>query len=125
VEKRKGKFRLLDYAERGDSAMLGMPADDGQSAPLVDALHRLLWLMERHPSGIPEFLLAAKPNTEQMRLVAQALAGPALKGSELGEVATGGELAALTKLSANWRSVVEDAADVVQGPLFKAVQKQK
>ena len=43
-----------------------------------------------------------------MRLVAQALAGPALKGGELGEVASGSELAALTKLTANWRSVVED-----------------
>jgi hypothetical protein len=36
------------------------------------------------------------------------LAGPALKGGELGEVASGSELAALTKLTANWRSVVED-----------------
>jgi hypothetical protein len=43
-----------------------------------------------------------------LRLVAQALAGPALKGGELGEVASGTELAALTKLTANWRSVVED-----------------
>jgi hypothetical protein len=45
-----------------------------------------------------------------MRLVAQALAGPALKGGELGEVASGDELAALMKLTANWRSVVEDAS---------------
>jgi putative DNA methylase len=125
VEKRKGKYRLLDYSERGDDGMLGVPSDDGQSAPLVDALHRLLWLMERHPSTIPEFLREAKPNTEQMRLVAQALAGPALKGGELGEVATGSELAALTKLSANWRNVVENAADVVQGPLFRAARTQE
>ena len=65
--------------------------------------------MERHPSGLADFLRDARPNTEQLRLVAQALAGPALKGGELGEVASGGELAALTKLTANWRSVVEDA----------------
>ena len=84
VEKKKGKYRLLDYSERGDGAKLGMPSEDGQTAPLIDALHRLLWLMERHPSGIPEFLREARPNTEQMRLVAQALAGPALKGGELG-----------------------------------------
>ena len=84
-----------------------MASDNGQPAPLIDALHRLLWLMERHPSGIPEFLRDARPNTEEMRLVAQALAGPALKGGELGEVATGGELAALTKLTAT-RSVIQN-----------------
>ncbi|HET6144283.1 MAG TPA: DUF1156 domain-containing protein [Candidatus Acidoferrales bacterium] len=106
--KSKGKYRLLDYTARGDDAALGMPSENGQPAALIDALHRLLWLMERHPSGIPDFLRDARPNTEQMRLVAQALAGPVLKGSELGEVASGTELAALTKLTANWRSVVEN-----------------
>jgi putative DNA methylase len=106
--KNKSKYRLLDYTARGDDAALGMPSGDGQPAPLIDALHRLLWLMERRPSGIPDFLREARPNTDQIRLVAQALAGPVLKGGELGEVATGTELAALTKLTANWRSVVED-----------------
>jgi putative DNA methylase len=114
VEKKKGKYRLLDYADRGDDARLGMPSEDGQPTPVIDALHRLLWLMERHPSSIPEFLREARPNTEQMRLVAQALVGPALKGGELGEVASGSELAALTKLTANWRSVVGE-----EGPLFR------
>lgn len=125
VEKKKGKYHLLDCSERGDDAKLGVPSDDGHSAPLIDALHRLLWLMEHHPSTIPEFLREAQPNIEQLRLVAQALAGPGLKGGELGDVATGSELAALTKLTANWRSVVEDAADAVQGPLFRAARTQK
>lgn len=125
VAKNKAKYRLLDYAERGDDAALGMPSENGQAAPLIDTLHRLLWLMERHPSGIPDFLRDARPNTEQMRLVAQALAGPALKGGELGEVATGTELAALTKLTANWRSVVEDVAEAAVGPLFRARQKNE
>ena len=108
VANNKGKYRLLDYTARGGDGALGMAAENGQSAPVIDALHRLMWLMERHPSGIPDFLRDARPSSEQMRLVAQALAGPALKGGELGEVATGTELAALTKLTANWRSVVED-----------------
>lgn len=125
VEKKKSKYRLLDYTERGDDVKLALQSENGQSAPLVDALHRLLWLMERHPSGIPDFLREARPNTEQMRLVAQALAGPALKGGELGEVATGSELAALTKLTANWRSVVEDAAGPAEGPLFRAANKRE
>ncbi len=122
VEKKKTKYRLLDYSERGDDAKLGALSEEGQSAPLIDALHRLLWLMERHPSGIPEFLRETRPNIEQMRLVAQALGGPALKGGELGEVASGTELAALTKLTANWRSVVEDAAEAAEGPLFRAAR---
>ena len=40
----------------------------------------------------------------------QALAGPALKGGELMDISPSSELAALGKLTANWRSVVEDAA---------------
>ncbi len=106
--KNKSKYRLLDYTVRGNDADLGMPAEDGQSAPLIDVLHRVLWLMEHHPSGLGEFLREARPNKEQLRLVAQALAGPALRGGELAEVASGSELAALTKLTANWRSVVDD-----------------
>jgi putative DNA methylase len=125
VAKNKNKYHLLGYTERGADSTMGFPSDHGQSAPLVDALHRLLWLMERHPSGIPEFLNEARPNTEQMRLVAQALAGPALKGGELGEVASGSELAALTKLTANWRSVVEDATGEAAGPLFKTTRQRE
>lgn len=125
LKKKSGKYRLLDYSERGDDASLGIGSDDGQQVPLIDVLHRLLWLMERHPSGIGEFLQEARPNTEQLRLLAQALAGPALKGGELSEVASGTELAALTKLTANWRSVVEDTAEAAVGPLFRAPRKNK
>ena len=44
-----------------------------------------------------------------MRLVAQALSGPALKGGELGDISPHAELSALAKLTANWKSVIEDA----------------
>ncbi len=124
VEKKKSKYRLLDYSERGDNSELGVPSD-GKTPPVIDVLHRLLWLMERHPSGLGEFFLRARPSTEELRLVAQALAGPALKGGELGEVASGSELSALAKLTANWRSVVEQAADAAQGPLFRAARRQE
>jgi putative DNA methylase len=109
VEKKKGKYRLRDYAERGDDGTLGMPGEDGQPAPVIDALHRTLWLMENRPGKLGEFLREAQPNREQMRLVAQALAGPALKGGELADVSPTGEQGALAKLTANWRSVVDDA----------------
>ncbi len=109
VEKRKGKYRLMDFEDRGTDEKLGFPWEDGQPAPLIDALHRTLWLMEHRPGEIAEFLREAEPNREQMRLVAQALAGPALKGGELADVSPTGELSALAKLTANWRSVIEDA----------------
>jgi putative DNA methylase len=108
VEKKKGKYRLRDYTERGGDEDLGMPSDNAQPAPLIDALHRTLWLMEHRPRQLGEFLREAQPSREQMRLVAQALAGPALKGGELGDISPTGELAALAKLTANWRSVIED-----------------
>jgi putative DNA methylase len=119
VEKKKGKYRLRDYKERGGAEKLGMPGDDGQPAPIVDALQRTLWLMENRPGQLTEFLRQARPNREQMRLVAQALAGPALRGGELADVSPTGELAALTKLLANWKSVIEDAAL----PLFDKERK--
>lgn len=78
----------------------------GRDGEIFDAL----WLMERRPGKLAEFLREAQPNREQMRLVAQALGGPALKGGELSDVSPSGELAALAKLTANWRGVVEAAA---------------
>jgi len=100
---------LRDYTQRGEDEKLGVPATDGSPAPLIDALHRTLWLMENHPASLSDFLRDSGVNREQMRLVAQALAGPALKGGELGDFSPTSELSALTKLMANWRSVVEDA----------------
>jgi len=73
-----------------------------------------MWLMENRPGELPGFLREAQPNLEQMRLVAQALAGPALKGGELANVSPSAELAALAKLTANWRSVIEDATVTAQ-----------
>jgi putative DNA methylase len=110
VAKKKGKYALLDFTVRGDNEDLGLPSDSAQPAPLIDALHRTLWLMEKRPNDLPGFLRDSQVSREQLRLVAQALAGPALKGGELGEVSPTAELSALGKLTANWQSVVEDAA---------------
>jgi putative DNA methylase len=112
LEKKKGKYKLLDFTERGDDNHLGLPADDGTPAPAVDALHRLLWLVEHKPPKIPDFLNEAKPNVEQLRLVAQALAGPALKGGELADVSPTAEQSALGKLLANWNAVMVGKAAV-------------
>ena len=112
LEKKKGKYRLLNFTERGDDHHLGLPAEDGTPAPAVDALHRLMWLVEHKPPKIPDFLNEAKPNIEQLRLVAQALAGPALKGGELANVSPTAEQSALGKLLANWNVVMVGKAAV-------------
>lgn len=112
VEKKKSTYRVRDFSERGKDEKLGLPPENGQpgeTAPLIDALHRVLWIMENRPRLMTEFLRDSRVNRDQLRVLAQALAGPALKGGELGEVSGGEELAALTKLTSNWKSVIEDA----------------
>ena len=75
AEKKKGKYRLRDFSERGPLEKLGLPDDEGKPAPLIDSLHRLLWLMENEPRKLSTFLDEAHPDRERLRLVAQALAG--------------------------------------------------
>jgi putative DNA methylase len=106
LEKKKSKYRLRDYTERGDEKALGQHVENGNSAATIDALHRLLWLLEHRPLKVPEFLTEAKPKIDELRLVAQALAGPALKGGELADVSPTAEQSALGKLLANWNSVM-------------------
>ena len=112
VEKKKSKYRLHDYTERGKEGALGQPAEDGTSAPAVDVMHRLLWLLEHKPLKIPEFLNEAKPNVEQLRLIAQAIGGPALSGGELSEVSSTDEQSALGKLLDIWNAVMVGKATV-------------
>jgi putative DNA methylase len=71
-----------------------------------------MWLVEHKPPKIPDFLNEAKPNVEQLRLVAQALAGPALKGGELADVSPTAEQSALGKLLANWNAVMVGKAAI-------------
>jgi putative DNA methylase len=70
VEKKKGKYRLRDYSERGKEDALGHLVLNGQPAPLIDVLHRTLWLMENRPLKLAEFLRESGVNRDQMRLVA-------------------------------------------------------
>jgi putative DNA methylase len=109
IQKAGKRYRLRDYSTRGAAEKMGL-TEDGRAASVIDMLHRTLWLMENRPQALPAFFREAQPNREHMRLVAQALVGPALKGGELADVSPSGELAALAKLTANWRAVVEDAS---------------
>ncbi len=139
VEKKKGMYRLRDFCERGADERLGTPkpthADGSQKAdgslradgtgtpaPLIDILHRILWLLENEPRNLNGFLDEARPDRERLRLVAQALAGTALAGRkddgpEHAVTTTASEAAALRKLVANWRSLIDQNLDA-RGPLF-------
>lgn len=109
VEKHRTKFRVRNYEERGGDDELGIGAD-GQPAPLIDVLHRLLWLIDNRPTEIQGFLKAARPNVEQLRLITQALCTPVLGRPEAQDAIPTSELSALSKLTANWRSIVEGTA---------------
>lgn len=121
VEKKKAKYRLRDFTERGDDEKLGLPdTQTGMPASLVDVLHRILWLIENEPRNLTKFLDENRPDRERLRLVAQALAGAGLKGknedSAKGLVSTTtAEQSALGKLLANWRALIESSAT----PLFE------
>jgi putative DNA methylase len=122
VEKKKGKYRLRDFTERGEDEKLGLP-DNGTPASLIDALHRILWLVENQPRALNKFLYESQPDRERLRLVAQALAGRALSGSsddgsERAVITTVAEQAALKKLLANWRAVIDQRLSMHEGTLF-------
>jgi putative DNA methylase len=110
LEKKKGTYHMRDFTERGADEHLGLP-DGSTPSPLMDILHRVLWLVENQPRDLKSFLDQAQPNVEHLRLVAQALAGPALKGNVESTDAlittTSAEQSALGKLLANWRGLVE------------------
>jgi putative DNA methylase len=108
LEKKKGKYRLQDFRKRGKSGKIGLPVD-GAEPPVIDSLHRILWLMENKPASLAEFLSETNPKKEPLHLVAQVLAGPVLKGGKLDGYSPPEELSVLAKLTANWKSVVEDA----------------
>ncbi len=109
VEKSGSKFRVRNFEQRGEHEALGH-ATNGKPAPLVDVLHRLLYLLEKRPEDVSKFLGAVHPNTEQLRLVVQALAAPVLRGPNRPEISQTAELGALSRLNANWRTIIEGAA---------------
>lgn len=112
VEKSKSKARLRDYADRGGHESLGMPSPERPKAPLIDVLHRLLWLAENDNSKLQEFtagLIVGGQDRYLLRLTAQALAGKALAGEPTpGAVRDErtNEQRAIDSLLASWRRVI-------------------
>lgn len=130
IEKKKGKYRLYDFTERGHNEKLGLPTEDGRPAPLIDALHRILWLIENEPRNLNRFLDEARPDREHLRLLAQVLAGTTLEHAGVREIAgdthvytTQREHRALTsRLLANWRALVDRRLAASQGTLFDSMR---
>ena len=109
VEKSGGKFRVRSFEERGGTDGLGL-GTDARPAPLIDVMHRLLWLLDNRPGELQAFLDAAHPNQEQLRLVTQALCAPVLGRSDVLDSTATAELRALARLNANWQGVMGGAA---------------
>jgi len=108
VKKEKDTVQLRDYRGRGDDESLGMLSVSGNPAPLIDVLQRLLWLQEERPNEVQDFLMKTHPHLEQLRMVAQALAGHALApaGSDGGtKQERTEEQKAVDRLLAGWRSL--------------------
>ena len=107
VEKDGAGVRVRTFAERGAHDDLGLPGN-GDQPPLIDTLHRTLWLIDNRPADLPIWFKQARPNQEQLRLVAQALSGPVLTARRTVESGLSEETSALHKLTANWRGIVDD-----------------
>jgi len=113
VKKEKDAVVLRDYRARGDDEHLGRLSESGNPAPLIDVLQRLLWLQDQQPYEVQDFLMKAHPPVEQLRMVAQALAGHALappgsNGSTKQERSE--EQKAVDHLLAGWRSLFGEMA---------------
>src|SRR6266851_1572533 len=108
AKKEKDTVQLRDHRGRGDDENLGTLSESGNAAPLIDVLQRLLWLQDEQPNEIQDFLMKTHPHIEQLRMVAQALAGHALApagsdGSTKQERTE--EQKAVDRLLAGWRGL--------------------
>jgi len=104
--KKRSEVRLRDFGDRGADEHLGL----GDTAPLIDVLHRLLWLRAHRPGDSAEFVRAAQFDPGRLKVLAHALAGQALdtNGGDLSD-----EQKAIQRLLASWPQVVEQA---LEGP---------
>ena len=78
LAKKGSKVSLRSFEDRGKERDLGL-MDDGKVPPLVDVLHRLLWLQKNRPADVPKFLKESQADLESVRLLAQALGGRPLR----------------------------------------------
>jgi putative DNA methylase len=97
-------LRFRDYLERGENDRLGS-AEEG-TPPLIDVLHRTLWLAQRAPAQLPDYLWNTRPDLAQLQLVARALTTTSLSGK--GQGTTAREQEAIQSLLTSWRPLIEE-----------------
>jgi putative DNA methylase len=107
LQQEKGKVRFRDFEQRGGVDGLGEPDEDDPSArPLVDVLHRLLWLSQHQTADVRDFLRRSQVDVSRLRTVGQALSGEALTKKGLGT--SGREQTAIASLLGSWKRLVDD-----------------
>ena len=98
---RQKVVHLCDFTERGGDQDLGL---DG--ACLIDVLHGVLWRAKNASrADLKDYLDRTRPDAQRLRLIAQALQGPALRAE--GETKAA-EAQACELLLGSWRTVVDD-----------------
>jgi len=97
-----GKVHFYDFSERGDPPDLGL---DGLR--LIDVLHGLLWRAAHRPGEVEQYLHETRPDAGKLRVVAQALQGPALRSE--GDENKSAEAQACERLLGSWRTLVEES----------------
>jgi putative DNA methylase len=106
VLKQGSTITLRDFEDRGDDPPLGLPVEGNGQPALLDVAHGLLWRAEHRSSELRAYLLDARPDSELLRQVIQALAGKALRSASDGTKSR--EAAAAERLLVSWRRFVED-----------------
>jgi putative DNA methylase len=107
VSKEGSTVALRDFEDRGTDTQLGVPVEGNGRPALLDVAHGLLWRAEHRPSELRAYLLEARPDSELLRKVIQALAGKALRS--VGDGAKSREAAAAERLLVSWRRLVDDS----------------
>jgi putative DNA methylase len=107
LQQEKGKVKFRDFEQRGGVDGLGEPDEEDPSPrPLIDVLHRLLWLSQHHTVDVRDFLRRSQVDVGRLRTVAQALSGEALAKKGLGT--SGREQSAIASLLGSWKRLVDD-----------------
>jgi len=117
LQQEKGKVKFRDFEQRGAVEGLGEPDEDDPSPrPLIDVLHRLLWLSQHHTADVQDFLRRSQVDATRLRTVAQALSGEALARKGFGTSSR--EQAAIASVLGSWGRLVEDNLLKAKDELF-------
>ncbi len=124
LAKKGSKITLRTFEDRGAERDLGLP-EDGRTPPLVDVLHRLLYLQKHRPAEVPKFLSTCGADLGEVRLLAQALGGRPLRaeptpGAQKDERSA--EQRAVDTLLASYQDISRSQS---AGPLFDQVGRSK